>query len=81
MKNYKLNLTDCQQIINKYIEYGGYIEQINDGCLGLGFLILHGAPGKKSIIIQEYFINSWQSGHNVKMYNKLPKKYQKLINN
>lgn len=78
MKNYKLNSTDCQQIIDKYIEYGGYIEQINEGCLGLGFLILHSAPGKKSIIIQEYFINSWQSGHNVKMYNKLPKKIPKI---
>jgi hypothetical protein len=77
MKNYTLK--SCENLIEKYMNFGGYIEQIEEGSLGLGFLILYGAPGKKSIIIQEYFINPWQSGHNVTMYNKLPKKYQNLL--
>lgn len=80
MNNYSLK--SCEELINKYVnEYQGCMTTIEEGCLGLGFIILHDAKGKKSIIIKEYFINSWNSGHNVKMYNKLPKKYQSLINN
>lgn len=79
MKNYSLKT--CENLIEKHMNFGGYIEQIEEGCLGLGFLILYGAPGKKTIIIKEYFINPWQSGHNVTMYNKLPKKYENLLIN
>lgn len=79
MKNFSLNY--CENLINIYVnEFGGQITQINEGVLGLGDLILHGAEGKKTIVINEYYINSWSSGHNVRMYNTTPKKYQKIIN-
>lgn len=78
MTNYSLK--GCEELINTYVHsYKGEISTIEEGCLGLGTVLLHSAIGKKSIIIKEFFINSWNSGHSIKMYNKLPKKYQKYI--
>jgi hypothetical protein len=78
MKNYSLK--QCEDLINKYVnELQGECTEIEEGCLGLGKILLHGAKGKKSILIEEYFISAWASGHTVKMYNKLPKKYHNLL--
>jgi len=78
MKDYSLK--QCEDLISRYVnERSGAITQIEDGCLGLGFLILHDAPKTKTIIIKEYYINAWCSGHKVTMYNEIPKKYQELI--
>jgi len=80
MKNYSLKY--CENLIDRYInEYKGEILTITEGILGLGKVILYNADGKKSIVITEYFINSWTSGHKIRMYNKLPKKYKQIINN
>lgn len=80
MKNY--SLSSCEDLIDRYInQYGGCILQIEEGCLGLGKILLHSAPGKKSVVIEEFFINSWSSGHKVRMYNIIPKCYQKLVDN
>lgn len=79
MKNYTLQ--SCEELIEKYVnELGGDLITIDEGCLGLGTILLYGATGKKSVLIKEYFINSWTSGHDIKMFNKLPKKYQHYIN-
>jgi len=76
--NYKLSY--CESLIERYInEFGGGLLVINEGCLGLGTILLYGATGKKTILITEFFINSWVSGHKIRKYNKLPKKYEKLI--
>lgn len=73
-------LQSCETLIDRYVnEYGGTLTQIYEGCLGLGFVILHDAPNKKTILIKEYFINHWSSGHTIRMYNKMPKKYEKLL--
>jgi len=78
MNNFSLDY--CEKLISTYVnEFGGNIIQIDEGVLGLGCLLLHGAKGKKTIVINEYYINSWSSGHNIRMYNKTPKKYQKII--
>lgn len=80
MRNFSLE--SCEDLIEKYVnEFGGNLYTIEDGILGLGTLVLAYADGKKSVIIKEYFINSWNSGHDVKFYNKLPKKYEVLIEN
>jgi len=74
------DLTTCEKLINTYInKHKGFLHQINEGTLGLGKLILYGAKGKKSIIIQEIALNQWSSAHKIRMYNDLPKKYEKLI--
>lgn len=80
MKNYTLKT--CEALITKYVnELGGECLQINEGCLGLGTVLLHGAKGKKSILIKEVFVNAWKSAHTIRMFNKLPKKYNNLITN
>jgi hypothetical protein len=80
MKYTLYTLNACEELIDKYVnEFGGTSTQIEDGILGLGTLMLHGAPNKKSILIKETFINSWTSGHSVTMYNKIPKKYNEII--
>jgi hypothetical protein len=79
MRNYSLK--SCEELIDRYVyEYQGEIFQIEEGILGLGFLLLHSAEGKKTVVIREFFINSWVSGHSVRKYNTIPKKYLKLIN-
>ena len=79
MKNYRLQ--DCESLIERYVnDLGGDILTIDEGCLGLGTILLYGAPGKKAILIKEYYINAWSSGHDIRMFNKLPKKYETLIN-
>jgi hypothetical protein len=79
MKNY-YSLLYCEDLIERYInQYGGKILQIEEGCLGLGKLLLHSAPRKKTVVITEFFINSWSSGHKVRKYNIIPKCYQKLV--
>jgi hypothetical protein len=80
MTNYSLK--SCETLIDNYInKHGGECLILDEGVLGLGIILLHSAVGKKSIIIKEYYINPWCSGHRVRMYNKLPKKYELLINN
>lgn len=70
------DLRSCEELIEKYVNtYGGECKIIEEGCLGLGKILLHSAEGKKSIIITEIFVNSWTSTHTIRMYNKLPKKY------
>jgi hypothetical protein len=80
MSNYTLQ--SCEDLINRYVnELGGEIITIEEGTLGLGITLLHGANGKKTVLIKEYFINSQTSGHKIRMYNKTPKKYQSIIDN
>jgi hypothetical protein len=75
------SLRSCEVLIDKYInEYGGQLLQIEEGILGLGFLLLYDAKGKKTVVIREFFVNAWTSGHSVRKYNTIPNKYSKLIN-
>jgi len=74
------SLSACENLINKYVERGGEVYTIEEGCLGLGLMILTGQD-LKTTIIQEVYLNEWSSGHKVRMYNKCPKKYQEMIDN
>lgn len=77
----KKKLYDCDYIahlISQYSEKGGEVITIDEGCLGYGFMIMFG-EGLKTTIVKEVYINEWSSGHTVRMYNKMPKKYKQLI--
>ncbi len=37
------------------------------------------ADGTKTAIIREKGLNEWSSAYSIKLYNKIPKKYQKVI--
>jgi len=75
------NFQQIDKLIQRYSELENSITfQIWEGVLGSGNWILT-APGKKTAIINEVYVNAWQSTHTVKMYNKTPKKYQSILNN
>lgn len=78
MNYYKLE--SCENLIDRYVnQYGGSVSILEEGVLGLGKVLLHDAPGKKAIVIEERYLNPWSSGHTIRKYNKLPKKYESLI--
>lgn len=74
------DLKSCDNLIDRYVnEYGGEVTTLEEGVLGYGTLILHNAKGKKTIVIKEVYINAWSSGHSIRMYNKMPKKFEKML--
>jgi len=66
-------------LISEYVGVGGEMLTIEDGVLGHGKLLLHSADGRKSVVVTEQYINEWTSGHTIRMYNELPKKYKNMI--
>ena len=74
MKLYSLSAIET--LINKYLKEGGEFETVKEGSLGYGLAILKG-EGLKACVIQERYLNPWSSGHSVRFYNELPKKYAK----
>lgn len=71
-----------ENLINEYREKDGEFFQIEEGSLGWGFCILYDWTGHlKTYIINEVYLNEWSSGHKVRAYNKIPKKYQKILEN
>lgn len=73
-------LTQTQKLIDKYLAKNGEVHIIDEGSLVYG-LIIATAENCKSAVIKEVFINEWSSLQSIILYNKLPKKYQTLINN
>lgn len=71
--------TDVQNIFSQYAANNGYITEIKEGTLGCGLTICHGT-GLKTCIIKEVRLNEWSSAHKVRFYNKMPKKYQDILN-
>lgn len=77
----KMNLYTCNEIkklISEYLEKDGQTLTIEEGILGYGTMVLFG-KGLKTAIIQEVALNEWSSAHKIRMYNKCPKKYEKMI--
>ena len=67
-----------ENLIKRYSEQGGTMTTIHEGTLGYGLTILHG-DGLKTAIITEKPLNEWSSAHTIRMYNKMPAKYQKML--
>lgn len=70
--------TSVQELINKYLEREGVVYTIDEGVLGHGTLVLS-APKCKYCIVQEVYLNEWSSGHKIRFYNNLPKKWEQAI--
>lgn len=68
------------QLARQYVDLGGQVYTLEEGSLGWGVTVLL-APGYKSVVIKEVYINPWSSGHAVRKYNQLPGKYQQIIDN
>lgn len=72
------NLESMENYINNYIAAGGEAITLQEGSLGLGLVLLYGDK-LKTVVIQEVPITSWSSGHKIRKYNKMPKKYQVML--
>ena len=78
MKLFTIRAT--QELIDKYVEKGGEMLTIDEGCLGVGNVILFDMTGKlKSFVIKEVYLNEWNSAQSIRGYNKLPDKYVQMI--
>lgn len=78
-KNYKTlkNYDYYLKLIEAYEKHGYYdIYTINGGLLDSHIIT---AEGCKTAIIKEKYLNEWSSAYNITLYNKTPKKYQKVI--
>lgn len=71
-------LSACENLIQKYQEIGGDVVTLVEGTLGLGLTVCY-CDGYKTAVITEIPLNRWESAHSVRMYNKMPEKYQKMI--
>ena len=78
MKNW-YTLESCNNLMQKYYDKGGNCVTVREGSLGLGTVVCYG-DNLNTSIIQEQLVNSWSSVHTIRMYKKMPKKYEKLIN-
>ena len=73
-------LSAVRQTIDAWIEAGGQIDTVEEGTLGWGLTICHG-EGLRTAIIKEVPLNEWSSAHTIRIYNKMPKKYQEMLEN
>ena len=71
-------LEAVEQTVNNWIEAGGEISTVEEGVLGWGLTICHG-EGLRTAIIKEVPLNEWSSAHTIRIYNKMPKKYQAML--
>lgn len=79
MKLYSSKSVD--DFIGNYVEQGGEVAVIDEGCLTHGLTILYDAAHRLyNYIITEVPLNCWSSADKVRRYKKLPKKYQKMVN-
>ena len=79
MKLYSPKSVD--DFIGNYVEQGGEVAVIDEGCLAHGLTILYDAANRLyNYIITEVPLNCWSSADKVRRYKKLPKKYQEMVN-
>lgn len=73
---YSLKLVD--KLFAKYAEQGGVITTLEEGVLGYGLTVCHG-DGLKTAVVREVALNEWSSDHSIRFYNRMPKKYEAMI--
>ena len=78
MKLYSPKSVD--NFIGNYVEQGGEVAVIDEGCLAHGLTILYDAAYRLyNYIITEVPLNCWSSADKVRRYKKLPNKYQEMV--
>lgn len=83
MHTKNISLQGAENLIRKYRNAGGEAYTIEEGCLGLGVVVLtdYGQNHLRAFVIEEVYLNEWSSGHVLKIYEdgRLPAKYQKAV--
>ena len=72
-----INLETVEKIIKWYMDNGGEVVELSEGCLGYGRIICTGVKDYPSILIKERFLNEWSSDYYFRCINKLSKKLLK----
>jgi hypothetical protein len=67
-----------QELADYYIDNGGEVFEVVEGTLGWGTTVMV-RDGWKSAVVQEVYVNEWSSAHKVRMYIRLPNKYQTML--
>ena len=67
-----------EKLRDEYYRRGGEFVEIIPGSLGYGLSIMYG-EGLKTTVVKEVPTSVWSSGHKIRMYNKMPKKYRKML--
>ena len=70
------DLKDCESLIDEMLEKGCEVNTIEEGCLGLGKVVIDGGDKFYSFVITEVYLNDSSSTHKMRRYRKLPKKYK-----
>jgi len=74
------DLKTVEKLISDYVgKHAGDVTELEEGVLGYGTTLLHNGDKVSTIVIKEVYINAWSSGHSIRQYKKIPKKYEKLL--
>lgn len=77
---YLYDYKQVDALIERYANKGGETLQLNEGTLGSGdWLLFDHSNRLKFIVIKEVYLNCWSSAHTIRKYNKIPKKYEKIL--
>lgn len=71
------NQKAIDNIFKQYEKHENFIAWTIPGALVDGYILT--ADGCKTTIIKEVYLNEWSSAYSVRMYNRIPAKYQKII--
>ena len=75
-----LDCNSIQAMVDIYTRRGGDMIELEEGVLGWGLTVLYSFElPLKTVIIREEPISCWSSRHTVRCYNKMPKKYEIMI--
>ena len=68
-----------EKLAQKYIARGGIITVLKESVLLEYGLAIFQAEGAKATVVKDRYLNEWSSAYTVRMYNKLPKKYEEML--
>ena len=71
--------TAVENLAEQYRARGGTITKLRESVLLEYGLAVFQASGAKSTVVRDKYLNEWSSAYIVRMYNKLPKKYEKML--
>lgn len=72
------SLASCEKLMEEYYHNGGECVTLKEGNLGLGLVLCYG-ENLKTTIIKEVYLNEWNSGHTIQVYDKMPEEYEKML--
>lgn len=67
---------------HEQISRGGEVAYIEEGVLGYGTTLLYDLREPvhlKFVVIKEVYLNEWSSAHSIRQYNRIPQKYNKML--